>query len=248
MRNRQSLINWGIVLVLLLGAGVLTIAWPAIFGELGNSATRPIPTGPETVIIPLPVTIAGRSELVFTSWQLLGILAFLVIGAVVTGGIILAIVNWILSRIVNNTKTNPEYQQDVTALERSTTEEVKAMRAARPTHSIPESTWNRWAVITTSLAALMFVAFFALLIANSLFPDGYIIRQDALINITAIITLVMLAIALVVLFFAYRARRNSPRAAADSAGIPWDLIAIIVSGLLVVGIGVGVILLLNSPS
>jgi hypothetical protein len=94
----------------------------------------------------------------------------------------------------------------------------------------------------------MFVAFFGLLIANSLFPEGYIIWQDTLVNITAIITLILLAIALVVLILAYRSRRRRPAAAVDSSGIPWDTIAVLISGLLVVGIGIGVLLLLNSPS
>jgi hypothetical protein len=248
LRNRQSLINWGIVLALLFGAGVLTIAWPAFVGNFGDSATQPIPTGPESIVIPLPIPIAGRSELVFTSWQLMGIIAFLVIGAVVTGGIVLAVINWILSRIVANTKQDPEYQQDVAALERSTTAEIKQMRETRPTSTSSEVRWQRWAVATTSAAILMFVAFFGLLIANSLFPEGYIIWQDTLVNITAIITLILLAIALVVLILAYRSRRRRPAAAVDSSGIPWDTIAVLISGLLVVGIGIGVLLLLNSPS
>ncbi len=248
MRNRQSLLNWGIVLALLFGAGVLTIAWPALFGNLGNSATAPIPSGPETIVIPLPIAIGGTTEVVLQSWQLMGIIAFLVIGAVVTGGIILAVINWLLSRVVNNTKSDPEYQQEVATLERNTNQEIMAMREVRPTHSIPDSTWSRWAVVTTSLAILMFVAFFALLIGNTLFPEGWVIWQDALVNITAILTMIMVGIALVVLFFTYRSRRASPRVDADATGVPWDVIVVTISGLLVVGIGIGVILLLNSPS
>lgn len=183
-----------------------------------------------------------------TSWQLMGILAFLVIGAVITGGIVLAIINWLLSRIVANTKDDPEYQQDVATLSSRTTEEIKEMRETRPTHSIPDSTWSRWAVIATSLAVLMFVAFFALLIANSLFPEGIVVWQDALVNITAIITVVMVGLALVTLFFTFRSRRAMPAASADTYAIPWDTIAVLVTGLLVVGIGIGVILLLNPPS
>lgn len=252
MRNRQSLINWGIVLVLLLGAGVLTIAWPAIFGG-GSSATAPIPTGPETITIPLPIAIAGRSELVFTSWQLMGLIAFLVIGAVITGGIVLAVINWLLSRIVNNTKEDPAYQQDLAALERSTAAEIKELQAARPTSTSPDSRWRRWAIATTSAAILMFVAFFGLLIANSLFPQGYIVWQDTLVNITAVVTLILVAIALIVLVLYYRSRREMVAAgdaavAGDAGSIPWDTIAILTTGLLVVGIGIGLILLLNAPS
>jgi hypothetical protein len=251
LRNRQSLVNWGIVLALLLGAGVMTIAWPAIFGNLGNSATQSISTGPETMVIPLPLTIAGRSELVMSSLQLMAVIAFLVIGAVITGGIVLAIVNWLLSRIIKNTQNDPQYQAEVATLEQENTQEIMEMRETRPTHSIPESTWSRWAVIATSLAILMFVAFFALLIADSLFSDGVVVWRDNLINITAVITVVLLAVTLVILFFAYRSRRRtSPDVSTDTDAyaIPWDAIAILLSGLLVVGIGIGMILLLNSPS
>ncbi|MEZ4516512.1 MAG: hypothetical protein R3C44_06640 [Chloroflexota bacterium] len=249
MRNRQSLLNWGIILVLLLGAGILTIAWPAISGSLvGNSATRPIPAGPETIVITLPVPIAGVSELTFQSWQLMGIVAFLVIGAVITGGIVLAIINWLLSRIITNTKETPEYQQEAAELERNVTADIKTMQGERPTHSIPDSTWSRWAVATTSLVILMFVVFFGLLIGSTLFPDGTVVWRDRLVNITALFTLALVAITLIVLFFAVRSRRKSETVDSRSTGIPWDTIVVAVTGLLVVGIGVGVILLLNSPS
>lgn len=250
MRNRQSLVNWGIILALLVGAGVLTIAWPALFGNLSSSATRPIPTGPETIIIPLPIPVAGRTELVFSSWQLMGIIAFLVIGAVVTGGIVLGIVNWLASRVVTNTKDDPDYQKEVAELERTTNQKISAKRADRPTHTIPESTWSRWAVATTSLAILMFVAFLGLLIAYTLFPTGTVIRQDTIVSATAVITGILIAIALVVLFLAYRSRRKRGESAidSDSRGIPWDTIAVVVSGVAVVGVGIGVILLLNSGS
>lgn len=249
MRNRQSLINWGIVLALLIGAGVLTIAWPALFGNLGNSATRPIPTGAETIVIPLPIPVAGVSELVFSSWQLMGLLAFLVVGAVLTGGMVLALVNWIVSRIVTHTKGDPEYQAEVTTLERKTATQISTMRAERPTHKIPQSTWHRWAVATTSLAILMFVAFFGLLVAYSLYPTGQVIRQDNIVNITAAIVLVLIVIAVLILFLLNRWRKKQGDTFdIDAMGIPWDAIAVVISGLAVVGVGIGVILLLNSGS
>jgi uncharacterized membrane protein len=51
-----------------------------------------------------------------------------------------------------------------------------------------------------------------------------------------------------VLILAYRSRRQRPAAEVDSSGIPWDTIAVLISGLLVVGIGIGLLLLLNAPS
>lgn len=246
MSNNRNLITWGIILLVLIGTGLLTIAWP-IFSDLlsGESASMGV-TGPETVVIPLPIPINDQTEVAIQSWQLFGILAFLITGAVVTTGVVIAIINYLLSRFITNTESDPEFQREWAELEQSESEELKAEQAARPTHTIPDSTWDRWAVATTILVGLMFAGFFGLLIASQLFPEGSIIRGDNIVNATLITALAFMGMALV--FMLLRLRNRDVVAIDDgaaTASIPWDFIVVVLTGLIIVGIGVAIIAILN---
>lgn len=243
MRNR-SLITWGIILAILIGSGVLTILLPALLGGEGATA---LPSTPTSVTIPLPVPIGGRSELTLLSWQAMLALALLVPALVIGAGLTLALVYIILSRLVARNAADPERQQNATALQKRQDERIKQMRQTRPTSRAPESTWRRWRVITTGAIILMFVAFATFLIASLLFPDRQIVRQDNIVNIVSLAVLAALLIALVIMIFALRADRLAAIDQTESLAIPWDMIAVVVTGLLVVGLGIGVIAILNAP-
>lgn len=249
MSNNRNLITWGIILLILIGTGLLTIAWPIISDLLsGESASMGI-TGPETVVIPLPIPINEQTEVAMQSWQLFGILAFLIIGAVVTTGVVIAIINYFFSRFVTNTESDPEFQKEWAELEQKEQAELKEKQAARPTHTIPDRTWDRWAAATTILAGLMFAGFFGLLIASQLFPEGSVIRDDRIINATLIVTLALMAMTLVVMLLRLRNRDAvAIEDGAATAAIPWDFIVVVLTGLIVVGIGVAVIAILNSTA
>jgi hypothetical protein len=238
------LITWGIIFAILVGSGLLTILLPALFD--GGSTTE-LPSDPSTVTIPLPIPIAGRSEVTLPSWQLMLGLAILVPGLVIGAGLTLGIVYILLQRLVSRTEASPEYQQDEAALQKRETEKIAKMRETRPTSVAPESTWRRWSVFTTALIVLMFTAFMAFLFATVLFPQHQIVRQDNIVNIVSLIVLAAMLIAVVVMVVWLRHERIAAFNRGDTLAIPWDFIAVAVTGLLVVGLGIGVIAILNAP-
>jgi hypothetical protein len=243
VRNR-SLITWGIILAILIGSGVLTILLPAL---LGGDAATPLPSTPSSVTIPLPVPIGGRSELTLLSWQIMLALALLVPALVIGAGLTLALVYIVLSRLVARNADSSDQQQNAAALQKRQDERIKRMRETRPTSRAPESTWRRWSVITTAAVILMFVAFGAFLIASMLFPAPQIVRQDNIVNIVSLIVLGSLLMALIVMIFSLRADRLAAIDRTENLSIPWDFIAVIITGLVVVGLGIGVIAILNAP-
>ncbi len=244
MKNKQSLITWGIIFAILVGSGVLTILLPALLG--GGSATA-LPTEPSTVTIPLPLPISGRSEITLPSWQLMLGLAVLIPGLVIGAGLTLGIVYIIISRLVSRTTESKEYKENSAALQQRQTAKIAKMRETRPTSTAPESTWRRWSVITTAITILMFVAFSTFLLTSMLFPSGQIVRQSSIVNIGTVLIGIALLITLVFLALWLRADRIASINRGDTLAIPWDFIAVVVSGLLVVGLGVGVIAILNAP-
>lgn len=244
MRNKQSWITWGIIFVILVGSGLLTILLPAM---LGGGSSTPIPREQTTVTIALPVPIGGQSEITLPSWQIMLGLAILVPGLVIGAGLTLGIVYIILSRLVARTTSSADYQKSAASLQKLESDRIAGMRQTRPTSAAPESTWRRWSVITTALSILLFVVFTTFLFATAIFPDRQIVRQSEIVNIVGILVLAALVIAIVIMAVWLRADRIAAFNRGDTLAIPWDFIAVVISGLLVVGLGIGVIAILNAP-
>ncbi len=244
MRNNRSLITWLIIFAILVGSGLLTILLPSFFS--GGSST-PLPSDPTIVTFPLPVPIGGRSEITLASWQWMLGLAILIPGLVIGAGLTLGILYIILSRLVTKATSSTAYQKNVAALEKKEAEKIAELRQTRPTSAAPESTWSRWAVITTGITIAMFVAFLTLLFASLLFPGGQVVRNDAIVNATSALVFIAVAIALTAVGLWFRSERIAAINRTESLAIPWDFLAIVLSGLLVVGLGIGVIVILNTP-
>lgn len=244
MRNRQSLITWGIILVLLIGSGLLTIFIPAL---LGSSSTTPVPSDPSTVTITFPIPIAGQNSITLASWLVMLGLALIIPGLVIGAGLTLGIVYIIISRLVTKNAADPEFQENSAALAKRQDQRLKEMRQTRQTSTSPESRWQRWAVVTTGASLLMFVGFFGLLISSIIFPDGPVARNDTLVNLSRIFVLALLLIALIVLILTLRSDRLAAADQVQTLSIPWNFIAVLLTGLLVVGVGIGVLALINAP-
>jgi hypothetical protein len=244
LRNRRSLITWGIIFLLLLGSGILTIFLPALFG---SGSSTPLPSEPSTVTINFPIPIAGQSSITLPSVIVMIALAFIVPALVIGAGLTLGIITIIVSRLVNKTASDPGYQEHAAALQRREDQRIKEMRQTRETSVSPESRWQRWAVFTTGASILMFVGFLALLFSSVIFPDGVVARNDALVNLSRIFVVGSLLVALVAMLFTLRGDRLASIDQQNTLSIPWNFIAVLLTGLLVVGVGIGVIAILNLP-
>lgn len=244
MRNKQSWKVWGIIFIILVGSGLLTILLPTM---LGGGSSTPLPREQSTITIALPMPVGGQSEITLPSWQVMLGLAFLIPGLVIGAGLTLGIIYIILSRLVTRTTSSADYQTSVSSLQKRETDRIATMRQTRPTSAAPESTWRRWSVFTTALSILLFVAFTTFLFASALFPDRQIIRQSEIVNIVSILVLAALMIAIIIMALWLRADRIAAFNRGESLAIPWDFIAVVITGLLVVGLGIGVIAILNTP-
>ncbi len=194
-----------------------------------------------------PIPIGDNSSFTLASWQVMLALAFLVPALVIGAGLTLGIVSILVSRFITRAKSTPDYQQAAAAVDKRYADRISRMRETRPTSKAPESTWKRWAVITTALTVLMFVGFSALLIASFMFPSNQIIRQDNIVNITSLFALGALLLALVVMALTLRGDRLTAPDRSGTMPIPWDFVAVVLTGLLVVGLGIAVIAIVNAP-
>lgn len=243
MKNR-AWVTWGIIFAILLGSGILTIVIPALLG--GDSAAA-LPREQSAITINSPIAIAGSTSLTLASWQVMLALALLVPALVIGAGLTLGIVLVLLARFVNRTKESTQYQQNASAVDKRYADRISAMRETRPTSRSPETTWNRWAVITTALTIFMFVGFLALLFASFLFPDGQVVRGNGIVNMTSLFAVGALLLALLVMVFTLRGERLTAPDRSGTMPIPWDFVVVTITGLLVVGVGIAAIVILNAP-
>ena len=246
MRNRQSLLTWFIIFAILIVSGILTIFLPALLGD-GGSATA-IPREGEIVVIPLPIPVAGRSEIVVPGWQLMLGMAILVPGLVIGAGLTLGIIYIILSRLVRGTQESKNFQESSSTLQKRQSERIAKLRETRPTRAASESSNRRWNVLTTAITILMFIAFMALLFAYTLIPSGQIVRNETIVNIASALVFILMIVALAGMGLWLRSDRILAVDRSDTLSIPWDFIAVLLTGLLVVGLGIGVIVILNAPA
>ena len=241
MRNR-AWVTWGIIFAVLLGSGILTILIPALLG--GGSATA-LPREQSTITITPPIAIGGSGSFTLASWVVMLALALIVPALVIGAGLTLGIVLILISRFINRTKAGEKYQQSASVLDKRYADTISAMRQTRPTSRAPQSTWKRWAVITTALTVFMFVAFVALLLASMAVPSGQVVRGDSIVNMTSLFVLAALLLALVVMAFTLRGDRLTAPDRSGTMPIPWDFVVVTITCLLVVGLGVAVIAILN---
>lgn len=255
MSGRESLRNGIIVLALLIGFGVITAVWPILAGTNVSGGTR-VPVETEHIDLSLPVV----GDVSLTSLQALGALAVLIIGPVVVTGAVLAFLSVFASRQAAQVHENAEefhpkesgivgliYKpfEIINGVIRQSGEKYKG----RGTHPVPQHKMPRWSVASTSLIILMFVAFFGLIIDGTFFHEGEIpLPGGGVMSSTWLTVGIPVLIALLVILWRMRPQRLETADVIDSAGIPWDFIAVLLTGLLIVGLGIGYIVYLNIPA
>lgn len=251
LSRTESWKAWLGILAILIFSGLMAAFWPAIsenlFAALGSSGGGGTSVPAETVTFP-PLPIPGLQEgVTLTSVQILLGLSFLIIGAVVVTGIIIGIVNVILSRWITNVETSDKYIEGTAALEQREKAELAGEHEAHPADTSQQNDYSRWSVIATSMAVLFFAIVIGYLVGFTLFPSGQIVNEDQIVNITAIISGAIFLLTLLYLLLRMDSERLDEINASANAGIPWDAVFVILMGTLVLGLGIGAILFLNRP-
>ncbi len=248
MSNRESLKNWGIIFAVLIISGVLTVAWPIISNTLfGGSSVRISPTM-ETVTLNLPFPVAGMNSITLNSLQILLIMGALAGGLIVGTGIAIALGNVIISRLVTNTAESEDFQTRKTRLEQKEAEEIKRLREERKTARTSPERWRRWSAISTGIIFVVFALFAGYLLAYSFYPEGVIISGDNIVSVASIIIGAAVVLSALLVVLRLRADKLEALETTRTGAIPWDSIAVILTGILVVGLGIGIIVFINSGS
>jgi hypothetical protein len=174
-------------------------------------------------------------------------LAVFVIGGVAVTGLIIAMVNVLLSRWTTRVETSDSYLEGTAALQQREKAELARRQEAKPSAATPQRDYSRWAVVATSLIILFFATIAGYLFSSTLFPAGDIVSEDNVVNIVGILTIAVVLLTLLYLIFRMDAERLAEVNDREDITVTWDTIVVIALGALVVGLGIGFILFLNQP-
>ncbi|MEM7332919.1 MAG: hypothetical protein AAF490_12600 [Chloroflexota bacterium] len=235
--------------------------------EAPSGDTRALPVEPENIdfeIKPIPITqkfpALGPIQIPTIDVVLLpdgikieeinpliaiGVLFGLVIGGIVVVGGAIATPIMLFSRIVSSVKEDESYQESEAKLVASEKELIKQMNEGRSTRS-EDHDRPQWSAISTALIILMFAWFASLVLNGTFFPEGSTFLggdPERFVRTTPYFVWGTVGATLLALIAWMRPRSFQAASAekADSTGsaIPWDTIAVLVTGLIIVGLGIG---------
>jgi len=258
LNKTESVRNWLIILVVLIATGVLTAVLPLLNLNLtpnlaiGGGATRP-PVGEHTLVIHVPTFLAGTfgSQIVLTSFQVFAVFAGLLVvalGSIVVVGLILSFLIRLLSKSVTAVSTSESYQANVATLDKREQDKLKNIRESHAKPNAPADYVYHLDPLSLSLIILFFVALVGTLLYSELAPTGEFVLFGQTISSRLSVIIALFIITIPVLAWQVRRQRLLSIAQRDDAPIPWDFIAVLVAGLLIVGIGLGLLLFINSPA
>jgi hypothetical protein len=263
LKTSESWKTWLPLLGLLIVFALVSAVWPALadafslpslsFGG-GSSTSVPYETEPislEALKLSLAASpLSGAAEALPDTIS--PYVALLVVAGVAFGGIVvvgggLSAIFKFLSGIRDNTLESDAFKEHQNALEQRIKEQIKQMRDGRTTDPQPSHKMPRWSVISNTLIALMFVGFATMVYVRNFFPEGYIVNEDGqFVNVTGPVFLVLAVITLAIVGWRLRPQTIDAVDETDNGRIPWDFIVILITGLIVLGLGIGFMAYINA--
>ncbi|MCO5184827.1 MAG: hypothetical protein M9928_09930 [Anaerolineae bacterium] len=249
MSKRNTAITWIVVILVIIGGMLLAVLWPSLTAAISGDSSSAEVSGssgvmlssatPDTVDVALLVNDLGKMigldislgiEPVNT-WVAFVSVAVFTVGSVVVFGLILTLLYRFLDKWVTRTKQDDDYQAAVVELDNREKAFIKEHLESQPPDPIPSHERTRWSVVSTALITIMFFMFGGVAL-------GWNVAQNSaeLLLWAAAFGLLGLIVSVILL----SPRRMLAVEGKDSAAIPWSSIWVIISGLVIVGLGLGV--------
>jgi hypothetical protein len=252
LNKPESWKTWLPLLGILVLFALVTAVWPALANafslpSFGGGSSTTIPYEAEPIhleslqkILPfLPDTISPANAVLAVS----GLIVALVVG---TGGV-LSLLSKLVYTLRDNTLETEAYATHQKALDLRGKEQIKQMRDGRSTDPIPSHKMPRWSVISNTLISLMFVGLATMVVVRNFFPEGTSMTEDGrIVSITTPIFILFAILTLLILGIRLRPQKLDALDATDFGKIPWDFIAVLISGLIMIGLGIGIMTYLNA--
>lgn len=256
MSNRESWKTWAAVAALLLFAGLASAIVPFLLDQAddGSSsadvASEPLQTTIDVsqlpfigeVLVDIPFIADNIQGQPITALQAFGIAFGVILVGVGAISLLITVVVVLFDRLVNRVYGDEDYQQSTAELQQREKARAKELQQGHPASTGPEKKIrSRWSMGVYAFIFLLFVWICGLTLSAVYFGDAEVEFLGLTIGAGTVFNLVLGLITIVILFLALRRRdpeefENPP---SDNNPVNWGYIWIVVSGLLIVGLGAG---------
>ena len=257
LSGNQAVRNALILLAILVGTAVVTALWPLITapGAGVSGASSPLLAEVEPIHLALPFL----PEMELNPFVAIGLLAAIIIGPIVVIGGAIAFLLRLADKTTAEVVESESYKESVSTLEQREKERLQQMREGRVTTPMPDHQMPRWTVASNALIVVMFVVFFALMINQAFQPDSEVVLESEtlltrlfghgpILNTRSLTLVTAVVVAGIISALTLRARRIYALNDTDNKSVPWDFIIVLMTGLLVVGLGLGIMVWLVAPA
>lgn len=257
MSNRESWKTWAAIAGLLIFAGLASAVVPFVLDQLGGDgssaaevAREPLETSIDVsqlpfigeVLVEIPFVADNIQGQPITALQAFGIAFGVVLVSVGAVGLLITILTVIFDRLVNRVYADEGYQEATAELQQREKARMKELQDDKPPSVGPEQERrSRWSMGIFGFIFLLFVWIIGLTIGTVYFEDTQVDILGLTISAVAFFNLILGLITIAVLFLTLRHRGPDEleNPASDNNAVNWGFIWIVVSGLLIVGIGAG---------
>lgn len=257
MSNRDSLKTWAAVAVILIFAGLASAVVPFLLDQAdansapSEDATRePLETTIDVsqlpfigeVLVEIPFIAENIQGQPITALQAFGIAFGVVLVGIGAVGVLITVVVLIFDRLARRTYENEGYQTASAELQQREKDRVKELQKDKPTAAGPEKqVRSRWSMGIYAFIFLLFVWIVGLALGAVYLADTEVEILGLTFSGTFVLNLVLGLITIAILYLSLRRRdpEELENPASDNNPVNWGYIWIVVSGLLIVGLGAG---------
>ncbi len=264
LKRSGSWQTWLVVAALVIFAGVASAVAPFLFDQFGGGAetetlreSQPAVTSIDVsqlpfigeVLVEIPILAENIQGQPITLIQALGIALGVVLISVGALGILITVITLLFSKSLTNVYTDDSYQESTAKLEQQQKETIKRLETDRPiVGPVEPERRARGSILVFAFIVIVLVWITSILVGFGMFQGETIAIANVEIGAVGLISLLTVLITIVVLYFLLRNRDpvelESPES--DNYPVNWGAIWVIVTGMLIVGIGTGLAVALTS--
>ena len=256
MSNRESWKTWAAVAALLIFAGVASAVVPLLLDQAddGASTTEAAREPWETtidvsqlpfigvVLVEIPFIADNIQGQPITALQAFGIAIGVVLVSVGAVGLLITVLALLFDRLVKRVYSDEGYQESRAELQEREKARTKELQQGHPTAAGPKKeTRSRWSMGVYAFIFLLFVWIGGLIVGAVYLSESEVDFFGLTMSAANAFNLVLVLLTIVILFLALRRRdpEELENPSSDSNPVDWGYIWVVVSGLLIVGIGAG---------
>jgi len=194
------------------------------------------------VLVEIPFIAENIQGQPITALQAFGIAFGVVLVSVGAIGLLLTILTVVFDRLVNRVYGDESYREATAELQQREKARVKEIQQGQPPAVGPEKkVRSRWSMGVYAFIFVLFVWIIGLTLGAVYFGDAEVEILGASISAATLLNLVLVLLTIAILYLALRRRdpEDLENPASDYNPVNWGYIWIVVSGILIVGIGAG---------